>query len=129
SDLPPSSGSHRPMWGKWGEYSFLPQQRWLHNLEHGGLALLYHPCAPQATIDALRAFAKAQPDDDGGPFRWVMTPYPNLPTAVALVGWGHLYLAECANPADMKTFIPVGYRMAPEDEGFEGGYSELWIGK
>ena len=27
------SGSHRPAWARYGEYKFLPKQRWLHNLE------------------------------------------------------------------------------------------------
>lgn len=129
ADAPPSSGTHRPVWAKWGEYAFLPQQRWLHNLEHGGMAFLYHPCAPQGMVDLLRAFAESQPDDAGGPFRWVMTPYPNLQTAVAMLGWGHVYLAECVKPLDMKQYVPVFYRHGNEDEPFDGAYDTLWIGK
>lgn len=34
-----NSGSHRPAWAKYGEYKFLPKQRWLHNLEVSLLAL------------------------------------------------------------------------------------------
>jgi len=26
-------GNHRPLWAVWGEYLYLPPQRWLHNLE------------------------------------------------------------------------------------------------
>ncbi len=129
TDSPPSSGTHRPVWGKWGEYSFLPEQRWLHNAEHGGLVFLYHPCAPPETIAALRAFAKAVPPDDGGPFRWVMTPYPNLPNVVGVVGWGHVYVANCVAPLDLAKFVTLAYRKAPEDEPWDGGYSVLWLGK
>lgn len=39
------SGPHRPLWAAFGEYEFLPLQRWIHNLEHGGIVALYHPCA------------------------------------------------------------------------------------
>jgi len=27
------SGDHRPVWPKFGEYIFVPPQRWLHNIE------------------------------------------------------------------------------------------------
>ena len=128
ADAPPASGTHRPMWAEWGSYLFLPQQRWLHNLEHGGAAFLYHPCAPKATVAALYALVKAQPDDDGGPFRWVMTPYPKLPSAIAVVTWGHVYEAACVNPVEIQAFLTENYRKAPEDEGVSGLYKELWLG-
>ncbi len=127
TDVPPSSGTHRPVWGKWGEYVFLPEQRWLHNLEHGSIAFLYNPCAPQTVVDALRAVAKSQPADNSGPFRWVMTPYPGLPSAVALLSWGHIFEADCVDPTAMAAFIAAHYRKAPEDEASPGAYEELWL--
>jgi hypothetical protein len=127
TDSPPTSGTHRPMWGKFGEYGFLPKQRWLHNLEHGAIAFLYHPCAPPATIEALRALAKSIPPDDGGPFRVLMSPYPDLPTTVALVAWGHLYSAECVQPVEAKAFIQDHYRKATEDVASPGAYDVLWL--
>lgn len=27
------SGTHRPLWPRYGEYKFVPRQRWVHNLE------------------------------------------------------------------------------------------------
>jgi len=27
------SGTHRPLWAQYGEYKFVPRQRWVHNLE------------------------------------------------------------------------------------------------
>lgn len=41
----PSIGPHRPLWARYGEYKYLPPQRWLHNVEHGAIVALYHPCA------------------------------------------------------------------------------------
>ena len=29
----PTYGPHRPLWPLWGEYEFVPVQRWLHALE------------------------------------------------------------------------------------------------
>lgn len=41
----PAIAPHRPLWARYGEYSYLPPQRWLHNIEHGAIVGLYHPCA------------------------------------------------------------------------------------
>jgi len=30
---PPSSGPHRMIWPQYGEYSYVPPQRWVHSLE------------------------------------------------------------------------------------------------
>ena len=126
---PPASGDHRPQWACWGEYSFLPATRWLHNLEHGGIALLYHPCAPQTLIDDLRAFARSLPDDGSGPFRWIMTPYDNLPSAIALVAWEWVYESNCMRPDEMYDFVRARYRQAPEDIVSSGAFSEGYIGR
>lgn len=129
TEIPPASGPHRPRWARWGEYDFLPPQRWLHNLEHGGVAFLYHPCADAALIDALREHARARPADDGGEFRWVLTPYPELPTAIAVVAWRSVYTAECVRPEELGPFIDRVHRTAPEDVAADGGYAEGWIGR
>lgn len=41
----PSIGPHRPLWAKYGTYKYLPPARWMHNVEHGAIVGLYHPCA------------------------------------------------------------------------------------
>lgn len=41
----PTIGPHRPLWARYGEYLYVPPQRWLHNVEHGAIIVLYHPCA------------------------------------------------------------------------------------
>lgn len=128
-DSPPASGPHRPDWARWGEYSDLDPPRWLHNLEHGGVALLYHPCAGAETIEALRAYAAAHPGDAGGPFRYILAPYADLPEGarVAVVTWGWRYLAPCARPDEIEEFVARRYRMAPEDIAGDGRYSEGWL--
>ena len=122
----PSSGPHRPYWARWGEYTFLPPQRWLHNLEHGGIAFLYHPCVSQETKDAMRAYIDAQEADESGPFRYVMTPYPDLPTAVAVMAWEHKMSANCFNADDVDWFLRLNYRNGPEDIGVDGRYIYTW---
>ncbi|MEL6177902.1 MAG: DUF3105 domain-containing protein, partial [Myxococcota bacterium] len=129
TDTPPACGPHRPQWGVWGEYTFLPPQRFLHNLEHGGIALLYHPCADTTLVDALRAYAQARQADDGGDFRWVLTPYPELPTAFAALAWGHRYMANTFDEGAVEAFVTDHYRNAPEDVRSDGGYDRLWLGR
>jgi len=132
ADSPPSSGDHRPAWGRWGEYSYLPPQRWLHNLEHGGIAFLYDPCVASPVVDTLRTLAKALPADDSGPFRWVLTPYPGLGTGVAVVAWEWTWQASCVdavNQAALQSFITEHYRNGPEDVAVDGSYATDWIGR
>ncbi|MCS5663811.1 MAG: DUF3105 domain-containing protein [Flavobacteriales bacterium] len=128
-ESPPSSGPHRPMWGRWGEYEYLPPQRYLHNLEHGGIALLYHPCVEQAIIDSLRTLVCSRSEDEGGGFRWVMTPYPNLPVNIAAVAWEWTYLNDCFDANSINEFIDKHYRNTPEDFYYNGSYNTLYAGK
>ena len=122
---PPAADDHRGRWANWGEYRSLPPQRWLHNLEHGGIALLYHPCAPVEMIDAMRELAQARGPD----FRWIMTPYEGLQSAVALVAWEWRYFAECVRPDEINQFFDLRHAMGPEDVGGNGGYDVEWIGR
>lgn len=127
--VPPASGPHRGQWARWGEYSALGPERWLHNLEHGGIALLYHPCVDPETVEALRAIARGVPDDDTGAFRWILAPYPDLPTAVAVVAWEWVYEAECVDADEIGAFIGQRYRRAPEDVRGDGAFREGWLGR
>ena len=126
---PPSSGDHRGQWGLWGEYEYMPPEHWVHNLEHGGAVFLYHPCASIETVDALRAFAQARADDDGGAFRWILTPYADLPTAIAVVAWEWTYSSECIDEAEIEAFLVEHYRQAPEDVAGDGSYDSRLIGR
>lgn len=126
-DTPPSSGNHRAIWGKWGEYSEISPEYWVHNLEHGGVALLYGETATSTVVDALRAYAKNRPADSTGPFRYILTPYSGLPNAIAVVAWEWTYLASGVCTGELDTFLTAHYRKTFEDIPSDGSFSENWI--
>lgn len=53
------SGAHRYLYPQYGEYLYLPPQRWLHNLEYGSVLMLYHPCANKMQVDKLKTTLRA----------------------------------------------------------------------
>ncbi|KPM06401.1 DUF3105 domain containing protein [Sarcoptes scabiei] len=53
-EMLPTHGDHRPLWPVYGEYLFVPPQRWLHNIEHGAIVMLYHPCADRMMVAKLK---------------------------------------------------------------------------
>ncbi|MFT6396979.1 MAG: hypothetical protein ACJAYU_001723 [Bradymonadia bacterium] len=125
----PTCDNHRPQWGKWGEYEFMPPQRWLHNLEHGGAAFLYDPCVEHTLIEELRAYATAVEPDDGGDFRWILTPAPGLASPVAVVTWGHALEMTCFAADTVTAFLADTYRTAPEDVRSDGAFVRLWLNR
>ncbi|XP_055914463.1 uncharacterized protein LOC129947791 [Eupeodes corollae] len=80
----PTYGAHRQLYPQYGEYKFLPIQRWMHNLRYGAVVMLYHPCANQMQIEKLRGTLNACL------YRHIITPstmlLPERP--LALLAWG-----------------------------------------
>lgn len=116
---PPAIGSHYGLWLSWGRYNNpIKAENYVHNLEHGGIAIL-HNCEGdddcEALVDGLEVYARNRPLDDGGPFRWILAPWPEMPSRVALVAWGWVLHADCLKEEEFDAFIDAHYRMAPED--------------
>jgi len=84
SENVPTHGDHRPIWPKFGEYRFVPAQRWLHNIEHGAIVMLYHPCTHHTLVEKLRGLVK------GCIRKHIITPSTLLSETrpLVLVGWG-----------------------------------------
>ncbi|CAJ1065790.1 tumor protein p53-inducible protein 13 isoform X1 [Xyrichtys novacula] len=80
----PNSGAFRPVRAESGEYLYCPPQRWLNNLHHGAVVLLYHPCAPLHERKLLSALARSCLPD------YIITPHKQLKnhTPLVLVSWG-----------------------------------------
>lgn len=93
---PPSSGSHysdslapRP-WGT--NHDAILAQEYVHNLEHGGVALLYR-CSGSECDDfysqAQQLFGQLPKDPKFGEVKFVSSPYQNMTPKFALVAWDH----------------------------------------
>lgn len=37
---------------------FVPKERWLHNIEHGAVIMLYDPCVLQSELEKLRKIVR-----------------------------------------------------------------------
>ena len=106
---PPASGPHYSVRGEaplpWGFYARqYPPEDWVHNLEHGGVAILYQCPQPQATGGAELIETDLSCPEEQGPVREfvesappealfqevkiVATPYPVQGHRFALVAWG-----------------------------------------
>ena len=133
---PPSGGNHYGIWVTWGVHKVqIPTGNWVHNLEHGGVALLYR-CASRAACPELaakvEALAASLPSDprcvasgEGVKTRVLVLPDPELPDGVqvAAAAWGFTLVARCLDEASMRDFFVAHEGRGPEDicaQGFVG---------
>ncbi|HEY2733885.1 MAG TPA: DUF3105 domain-containing protein [Polyangiales bacterium] len=98
-DPPPAGGPHNNCWGEWGvQATELRPERWVHNLEHGGIVFLYRceePCDDD--VQTLTDLTNAHP-------RTILTSYADLPTRFAVVSWGHRIKSDCVDRAVFEAF-------------------------
>lgn len=117
----PTFGGHRPLWPKYGEYKFVPKQRWLHNLEHGGIVALYHPCADLREISLFKTLVK------NCLRRHVITPYKDVghDRPFVLVAWGVRLRMPIVDPDIMREFIQNKALKGPEKVSADGQFDFL----
>lgn len=140
---PPSSGEHYPIWAAYQAYSSpVPRGYYVHDLEHGGIVLLYNcaigdagqevpidtsdggdagagPCPSvaaelQAIIDAFPSDPLCDPSIGDPRVRFVLTPDPLLDVPVAAAAWGWTYKAQCVDSATLGQFAKDHYGQGTE---------------
>lgn len=105
---PPTSGPHYEIPAVWGAYSEpVNMAQLVHNLEHGGIYILYGPRVPASTVAELKSFYD---DHTRGT---ILAPLPSLGNKIALGAWttkdandptnGTAHLAKCTS-FDEKAF-------------------------
>lgn len=122
SSNPPAIGAHYPTWAGWDRhYQALDRAYYVHNLEHGGIVLLYNcPGGCQDVVDNLLDVVRGAKVDDtceGAVHnRMLVVQDPLMPAEVqvAAVAWGQVYTASCFDPY-IARFARTRYRRAPED--------------
>jgi hypothetical protein len=97
---PPSSGPHCSSWGSYAVYEDtpLPACNFLHNLEHGAVALLYRcPDGCADVVAALEQILEEAPDDPdcGATKRLLLTPLGEMDASIAATAWGYTWTADC----------------------------------
>jgi uncharacterized protein DUF3105 len=99
---PPTSGPHYEIPVVWGSYTApVNMAQLVHNLEHGGIYILYGPRVPRATVAQLTSFY------EGHTRGTVLAPLPSLGDQIALGAWttekasdptnGTAHLAKCTS--------------------------------
>eukprot|EP00079_Xenopus_tropicalis_P032782 XP_017946553.1 PREDICTED: tumor protein p53-inducible protein 13 isoform X1 [Xenopus tropicalis] len=120
----PNSGMHRPKWARYGEYVYCPPQRWVHNLEHGGVVFLYHPCVHPKLKKALSHGARSCI------YKHIITPHMNLSTErpLALVTWGSTLEMSHIDLYEVKNWLMANMGRTREQEmKIDGLYQHLLI--
>lgn len=112
---PPTSGPHYPYPAGWGIYKNPPADEFLvHNLEHGGVIISYNPNRIKVQeLERLRAQARSLSKFNA---RIIVTPRPNLDSAIALTSWGYLKKLDRYNPVVVKVFYDTHIGRGPECE-------------
>jgi hypothetical protein len=114
---PPTSGPHYGIAAIFGLYDQpIELARLVHNLEHGGIYILYGDDVPDATVEQLRGFYN---DHQTGT---IMAPLPQLNDQFALGAWmsdgedGNAYLAKCGQFDEnaVSTFFRAFQFQGPE---------------
>ena len=127
---PPTQGPHYGRWAIWGESSSpIPRGHWVHNLEHGGVGLLYRcdsGCAEW--VEELRTVMDSVPTDLSCSAavgkRVFLSEDPLLPFSpmVAAVAWQNGYTATCVDSEEIGAFIEDHYGNGPESVCAEGTF-------
>lgn len=92
---PPASGPHYNVTANYGFYDRpVEEELWVHNLEHGGVVILYRPGQPNdAELKAqLRDAFNTFPRSNACPTpvtKLVIAPYENLQSPIMLIAWNH----------------------------------------
>ena len=110
ADMPPAGGPHHPCWADFGTHAeAVPDERWVHNLEHGAVVALYRcdeACeSPPADLQEWAATI--------GPWT-VVTPYDPMTSPYAVLAWQYRLQTSCFDEEAFRAFYEAYVDQAPE---------------
>lgn len=105
SVTPPVGGDHNANWMTCGVYDKpVPNERAVHNLEHGAVWITYQPSLPKSEVSQLYAFFGRQssinPSGQGSSRYLDITPYPGLTSPIVASSWG--FQLKLSSPSDPR---------------------------
>ena len=106
AQLPPVGGPHWPTPAPWGvSLQTIPDERIVHNLEHGGVVISINGIA-DAALQRLRSLLDEYPRDRYGEVKVVVRPYDKIPVGtIVLTAWGWTRTLPSVDEAKIKTFL------------------------
>lgn len=106
--IPPTSGTHNPVWLQAGVYDNNADiTQLVHSLEHGYVILYYNELT-QNQIDQLASIQRSDP------YKMIVAPYPNMPYKVAIAAWDRLQTCDGINDAAIRSFTAQFRNQGPE---------------
>ncbi len=106
STNPPTSGEHAAKPATWGIYPSTPppDERLVHNLEHGGVVMYYNPA--KLDLETVEQFKMLTRDLQNDRPCVILTQRTNIPPdkAIALTAWGTLAILEQYDEAAIRAF-------------------------
>jgi len=115
---PPASGPHYDAPANWGTYDQpLPEGRWVHNLEHGGVVILYKcPSACPDLVKQLKDFYSSAPQSKAWKeVKLVVTPYAHMDHQLAIVAWDWIDEMDAFDRDRLLKFYNAHIDRGPED--------------
>jgi thiol-disulfide isomerase/thioredoxin len=101
---PPTSGPHDPQPVPWGPYNEpIPKEKLVHNLEHGGLLVLYN--CPEGCTELVEELEPFVGRYAASGVKLVLAPYPGMDSRLALVAWGYLDTFDELDPERIAQFL------------------------
>jgi hypothetical protein len=107
NSVPATSGQHSGQTVIYGIYDDpVSEINYVHNLEHGAVAIQYGERVPEATVARLQEYYREDPNG------LIVAPHPRLNDEIALTAWTHLAKGKRFDEEVFETFI--------EEFGFAG---------
>ena len=118
AEYPPTSGQHWPVVAKWGVVypEALPDEVYVHNLEHGGIVLLYKCATPcPEVVPQLTELLGSLPKSKYGYPKVVISPNSRIKTRFALLAWTRLDEFDKLDRDRVVRFVQAWQDKGPED--------------
>jgi uncharacterized protein DUF3105 len=113
---PPTSGPHWSAPTTWGFHSeVVPDERAVHNLEHGGVVASYNNI-PSDALAALQRLLTTFPKDKFGEVKLVIRPYDKIaPGTLVLTAWNWIDELTAYDDARVRAFLSAHIDQCCED--------------